>query len=245
MQLPTGKAVVGCARLRVVLRGLNAFIDPRPQAPAQAGAQPEPHNAIPMHRRDLLRLTLLACAAALMPGHAPAAVLEGVRFEDRITLAGRELVLNGTGLRAAGWFKLYVAALYLPTRAVSGEAALAQAGPKRVRVVMLREAPAVELAKAVDKGVMRNASATEQAALRERLDQLAAQMRAVGDVKANDTIDFDLDPMRGTSMLLNGKLRGAALPGVDFYAAFLRSFIGAQPFHRDLRAGLLGTAPPK
>ena len=205
-----------------------------------------------MRRRELLRFTSIAALAlpALAPlaagGRAHAAAeLEGVRFDERITLAGRELLLNGTGLRAAGWFKLYVAALYLPARATTAEQATAQAGPKRVRVVMLREAPAAELAKAVDKGVMRNASPSEQQALRERLAQLTEQMRAVRDVKAGDTVDFDHDPARGMLMLLNGKPRGPAIPGADFFAALLRSFIGEHPYHRDLRAGLLGTLVSK
>ena len=97
---------------------------------------------------SMLALTLALGAA--LPVRADT-VLEGVRFEDRAAVSGRELVLNGVGLRAAGWFKLYVAALYVPQRASTAEQVIAQAGAKRVRVVMLREAPAVELAKAVHK----------------------------------------------------------------------------------------------
>jgi hypothetical protein len=217
-----------------------------------AGAEPETHkhNAT-MRRRQLLHLTLIAGLGPIGPWallaspRVFAAELEGVRFEERITLGGRDLLLNGIGLRAAGWFKLYVAALYLQGRASTAEQALGQAGPKRLRVVMLREAPAVELAKAVDKGVNRNAGPAGQEALRERLGQLTEQMRIVRDVKAGDTVDFDHEPARGTLMLLNGKPRGPAISGSDFYAAVLRSFIGEHPYHRDLRAGLLGQPAAK
>ena len=202
----------------------------------------------PMQRRTLLRLMSASLASALFGGVLPraraAVAIEGVSFEERITLAGRELVLNGTGLRAAGWFKLYVAALYLPTRSSTAEQALSQAGPKRTRVVMLREAPGVEFAKAVDKTVLRNASPTEQEALRDRLGQLTGQMRAVREVRGGDIIDLDFDPASGTVMLRNGKPQGAPIPGNDFYVALLRSFIGEQPYHRDLRAGLLGQPKP-
>ena len=193
-------------------------------------------------RRRFLRLTGAALGLGSSLAGRAAPVLEGVRFDERITLGGRNLQLNGTGLRAAGWFKLYVAALYLPTPATTAEAALGQAGPKRVRVVMLREAPADELGKAVHKGVMRNVAASEQAALRERLARLVAMVNAVGEVKAGDTVDFDFDPTLGTILLLNGKTRGPAIAGADFEAALLRSFIGEHPYHRDLRAGLLGAA---
>ncbi|MBL8324702.1 MAG: chalcone isomerase family protein [Rubrivivax sp.] len=173
-----------------------------------------------------------------------ATVLEGVRFDERAAVAGRELVLNGAGLRAAGWFKLYVAALYLPQRAGTAEQAIAQTGAKRVRVVMLREAPAVELGKAMHKGMMRNAPTAQQEALRERVGQLVAQMNTVRDVRAGAVVDFDFDADRGTTTLvLDGRPRGPAIAGADFYAALLRSFIGQHPFHRDLRAGMLGAAP--
>ena len=199
-------------------------------------------------RRTLLRFSsaglALAALGGLLPQARAAVVLEGVSFDDRITLAGRELQLNGTGLRAAGWFKLYVAALYLPSRAGTAEQALAQAGPKRVRVVMLRKAPGPEFGKAVDKGVLRNVNPAEQEALRERLARLTDQMRAVPEVRGGDIVDLDHDPVRGTVMLLNAKVQGPWIPGADFYPALLRSFIGEHPYHRDLRAGLLG-APAK
>lgn len=191
-----------------------------------------------------MALWLGAAAITLSGAGVPAradTVLEGVRFDDRTAVAGRELVLNGAGLRAAGWFKLYVAALYVPQRANSAELVIAQTGAKRVRVVMLREAPAVELAKALHKGVMRNAAEAERAGLQERLGALIAQINAVRDVRGGAIIDFDFDAARGaTTMLLDGRVRGAAIAGDDFYAALLRSFIGAHPYHRDLRAGMLG-----
>jgi len=198
-----------------------------------------------MRRRTFALGLLAAPALALGLGTVAAAAraataIEGVHFESQATVAGRELVLNGVGLRAAAWFKLYVAGLYLPSRTAVAEQAVAQAGPKRVRIVMLREAPTVELAKAVNKTVLRNAAAPEREALRARLDALLGQINSVAEVKSGATIDFDFDPARGTLLLLDGKPRGPAIAGADFYAALLRSFIGERPYHRDLRAGMLG-----
>jgi hypothetical protein len=194
--------------------------------------------------RQLGAAGLLLLLGALRPALADT-VLEGVRLDERAAVAGRELVLNGAGLRAAGWFKLYVAALYLPQRAGTAEQVIAQPGPKRVRVVMLREAPAVELGKAVHKGMLRNVAAAEQEALRARVGQLVAQMNTVRDVRAGAIVDFDFDAARGsTTMVLDGRPRGPAIAGADFYAALLRSFVGDHPYHRDLRAGMLGQPLP-
>ncbi len=191
------------------------------------------------------RVWLCAAAGALAlasvgAGAAHAATFEGVQFDDRITLAGRELLLNGTGLRAAGWFKAYVAALYLPQRAGSAPEVLAQGGPKRVRLVLLVDAPAIELAKGFDKGVRRNSGA-EVEVLRARLARMFELMESVGRVRQGDTVDLDFDPARGTTLSLNGKARGAPIAGDDFYAAVLRSFVGEHPYHKKLKSGLLGT----
>jgi len=189
-----------------------------------------------------------AAGAAVLAGLPPlpaaaATVFEGVSFEDRITLAGSELVLNGIGLRAAGWFKAYVAALYLPRPARSEAEVLAQAGPKRVRLVLLVNAPAVELAKGFDKGVLRNSGAHAQA-LRPRLSRMFELMQSAGKLKEGDVVDLDFDPARGTTLLLNGQARGEPIAGDDFYAGVLRSFVGGHPYHKKLKAGMLGLPPP-
>lgn len=195
-------------------------------------------------RRAWLRTLASAALLAGVPLRAvPATVFEGVSFEDRITLAGRELVLNGVGLRAAGWFKAYVAALYLPKPARTAAEVLEQAGPKRVRLVLLVEAPAVELAKGFDKGVLRN-SRLEADTLRPRLARMFDLMQSAGTVKKGDAVDLDFDPVRGTTLLLNGRPRGEPIPGDDFYAGVLRSFVGDHPYHKKLKAGMLGLPPP-
>lgn len=179
-------------------------------------------------------------AAAAWPSARASTLFEGVRFDDHITLAGRQLVLNGVGLRAAGWFKGYVAALYLPRRARSASEVLEQSGPKRVRLVLLVDAPALELARGFDKGVRRNSSSEEADALRERQVRMFELMQSAGKLAKGDAVDLDFDPARGTVLLLNGKPRGEAIAGADFYAAVLRSFVGEHPYHKKLKSGMLG-----
>lgn len=203
----------------------------------------DPDHASSPHvnRRAWLRAAGVALAT-LRTAHADAATFEGVQFDDRITLAGRELVLNGTGLRAAGWFKAYVAALYLPRRVHTTPEVLEQAGPKRVRLVLLVDAPAVELAKGFDKGVLRN-SGSEAEGLRPRLARMFEFMQSAGSLKKGDAVDLDFDPARGTLLLLNGQARGEPIAGNDFYVAVLRSFVGDHPYHKKLKRGLLGLPP--
>jgi hypothetical protein len=167
-------------------------------------------------------------------------VVEGQRFAAQVQLAGSELVLNGTGVRAVAWFKGYAAGLYVPHKAQTVEALLAQGGAKRLQLRMLQDVPPAEFVKALHKGMERNTPAAEWPQLQDRVERFAALINEAGKVKKGDVVDLDLDPTRGLLFSLNGTLHGQAIPGADFYSALLRAFIGDKPYDERLRAGLLG-----
>lgn len=171
------------------------------------------------------------------------AVVEGKRFARRVQVAGSELLLNGTGVRAVAWFKGFAAALYLRSRATTAAQAVAMAGPKRLQLVMLQKVPAQEFVKAFRKGLQRNAPEAELPQLRERMAQFEAAVAATGTLHRGDVVILDYEPGRGMTFRLNGTLRSEAIVGEDFYAALLRSFVGERPYDRELRAGLLGQRP--
>jgi hypothetical protein len=173
---------------------------------------------------------------------ASTVLVEGRSFDERIRLFGHDLVLNGTGVRAVAWFKGYAAGLYLGNRTQQANAALAMAGPKRLRLQMLQDVPAAEFTKAFEKGVTRNTPAAQLPALRERMAQFEGQITALGQVRKGDIVDLDLDPGRGLAFAVNGTLRGPHIAGTDLYAALLRTFLGTRPYDENLKAGLLGRA---
>jgi Chalcone isomerase-like len=170
-----------------------------------------------------------------------AAVIAEQHFADRIRLADTELVLNGVGLRAVAWLKGYAAGLYLVEKAATPAAVLAQKGPKRVQMQMMLDVDSVEFVKAIDKGMKRNHSAAEHAALLDRIAQFDAIVNALGKLKKGDVVDLDWLPARGLQLSLNGRTRGDAVPGEDLYAGMLKIFIGTQPVDTALKAGLLGS----
>jgi hypothetical protein len=187
------------------------------------------------------RAVLAAAIAAAAPLHA--AVIAEQRFEDRIRLADAELVLNGVGLRAVAWFKGYAAGLYLPQKATTPAAVLAQKGPKRVQMKMMVDVGAAEFVKAIDKGMKRNHSEAEHAALLPRIAQFDALVHSLGTLKKGDVVDLDWLPARGLQLSLNARPRGEPVAGEDFYAGILKIFIGHDPVDKRLKAGLLGGSP--
>jgi hypothetical protein len=206
-------------------------------------------SALPTHHRRRALKTLLWAGLGVSCGGTGLAaaqaqtgklVYEGEAFDRRIVVAGLELQLNGLGVRQVAWFKGYVAALYLATPAGTPEQALGAQGAKRIQLRMLHDVPAAELAKAVRKGILRNASAQQQTVLSERLERFAKLIEAVAMVRKKDVVNLDLDPARGLLLSVNAVMRGEAISGEDFYAALLRSFIGEIPYDAKMRDGLLG-----
>lgn len=223
-----------------------------PAASAPVAAPAAAADTVP-RRAAVRRLGGLAGAVAGVLGawgvsstaHADAGVVvyQGQRFERRIRVAGAELQLNGTGVRQVAWFKGYLAALYLSQPATSAAQVVATPGPKRVQLRLLHEVPAVEFSKAVRKGIDRNTPAPQAAALRERTERFVRLIDALGTVRDKDVVDLDFDPARGLVLSVNGTPRGEPVPGEDFYAAVLRSFVGDVPYDTAMRAGLLGGRP--
>ncbi len=183
---------------------------------------------------------MLLCVATSTWAAPAGVVVEGQRFAAQLHVAGSDLVLNGTGVRAVAWFKGYAAGLYVPQKAQAVDLLLAQPGAKRLQLRMLQDVPPAEFVKALRKGMERNTPDAERAALHDRVERFAALIMEAGKVRKGDVVDLDLDPSRGMLFSLNGTLRGDAIPGDDFYAALLRAFVGDKPYDERLKAGLLG-----
>lgn len=198
--------------------------------------------------RVSLRAALLgaavACAAfaafALSAPPAVAGEIEGVRFDDAARLGGKELPLNGAGLRSGFVIKGYVAALYLPERARNATVVLGTPGPKRLQIRPLREVESDTFVKALSEGMRENHSELQVRMMSDRMIQLAQAMNQVGTARRGDIINLDFTPDAGTVVAMNGIPRGRPIPGEDFYQAVLRSFLGEHPVDRELKRGLLG-----
>lgn len=189
-------------------------------------------------RRHLLAAALLLPALAC--ARAAPVLVEGQPFAPRVRVAGAELQLNGTGVRALAWLKGYAAGLYLGERATTAAQAVAMGGPKRLQLRLLQEVPAQEFVKAFNKGMLRNAAADAAERLADRMARFEALIAQTGTVRAGDVVDLDFEPSRGTLLRFNGKPRGEPIPGEDFYGSLLLAFVGEKPYDQRLRAGLLG-----
>lgn len=188
----------------------------------------------------LRRVCAFLVLSALVGGACAQVRIEGQTFDAKTRVADSELRLNGVGLRAVAWLKGYAAGLYLTRKAGTQEQALSSPGPKRLQMRMLQDVDAAEFVKAIGRGLAKNHGERELAALRDRTARFEAMVDAVRKVRKGDVVDLDFLPGSGMVFSMNGVVRGAPIPGEDFYAGILKIFIGDRPVDAELKRGLLG-----
>ncbi len=171
-----------------------------------------------------------------------AADLEGVSLEDRVRVDGQELQLNGIALRTRYiYVKVYVAGLYLPEKATTARGAFDLRGPKRIVLVMMREASADEFCDSIEAGLRANNSEAELAQVREQTGDLFAKIRGVAEARKGMRIMLDYAPsLGGTTLFVDGGAQGKPMPGEHFHRALLRIWLGENPVQDDLKKALLG-----
>ena len=167
----------------------------------------------------------------------------GVKVGDQMKLAGQDLVLNGAGIRyaAAGFVRVYVAALYLPQKKTTNSDIGALKGPKHMQLSLLRDINANDFSKALLAGMRANLSAAEQQRHFESLLKLGAIFGQIPSLKKGESIGIDSVPGTGTVILVNNKRVGEVFPDDTFFQALLQIWIGPKPIDDSLKPVLLGT----
>ncbi len=107
--------------------------------------------------KRVLTALLFAAATSL----AQAVEVEGVKFEPAVQVGGQTLQLNGAGVRTRVMFKVYAAGLYVPQKSTSAATLLAQKGPRRVTIGMLRNVDADTFVGALNDGLKANLTAEQ------------------------------------------------------------------------------------
>lgn len=181
----------------------------------------------------------IAIFLLFLSGHVMALELAGVKVDDTAQVGNATLKLNGAGLRTKVIFKVYVGALYLTEKKHSTASVLADTGAKRLNMFMLRELSSDQLLEAFEKGLSKNNTPAELAAMNSRIKEFSAIFRSAREVSKGDVITIDYFPGEGTRVSINGIEKGR-LAGAEFNSALLKIWLGNEPVDEDLKKGLLG-----
>ena len=186
----------------------------------------------------MYKLIVAIIANALLTGSALAAEVAGVKLDDKASVGGKDLVLNGAGVRTRAVFKVYVGSLYLPAKQTAAAGVLSSS-PRRVQLNLLRNLSADQLVDALIDGLKENTSEAEFAAIKPQTDQMVTIMKSFGEVKEGNVVTIDFVD-GATRIGLNGQPKGQ-VPGEPFNAALTRVWIGDKPVQGDLKKAMLGS----
>jgi hypothetical protein len=171
---------------------------------------------------------------------ALAKTVSGVDFPETLKVEGKELKLNGAGLRTATFLavKVYAAGLYVETTSQDAAQVISSDQTKRVRMSMLRDLEKQKIVDAITDGFEKNAKA-QLPALKERLAKLTAAIPA--QLKKGDELVLTYVPGKGTRIETKGG-EELVVEGKDFADALFSVWLGKHPVDGDLKAGMLGKA---
>ena len=188
-----------------------------------------------------LRRALIATALiTTLPTHA--ADVAGVHFDEKASVAGSELILNGSGLRTRFMLRIYAMGLYLPKRTDNSDAIAGTRGPKRIQIVTLRDLSAEQFADALVDGLKKNHGDAEFSKLQTRIDDFRNALLSLKSAPKGSEIRLEWLPASGTRLSVGNEIRGKDIPGEDFFQALLRIWLGDKPADQDLKNALLGKA---
>jgi len=108
-----------------------------------------------------------------------------------------ELTLNGAGLRAKFFVKVYAVGLYLTARKDATAGLFALKSPKRLHIVTLRELTAGQFADALVEGINKNHRDAEIEPLKARIEQFRASILAPKTAPKGVTVQIDWLPEVG------------------------------------------------
>jgi hypothetical protein len=193
-----------------------------------------------MTYRTLLPLFAALLFASAGPACAQATEVAGVKFDDTITLAQTRLTLNGAGVRYKAIFKVYAAGLYLSAKATTPEAIVATGGPKRLRIVMLREIDAEELGRLFTRGMEDNAPREDFARSLNGIMRMSEIFSSRHKLAAGEAFSVDWIPGTGTVIVVDGKPAGEPIKEPEFFGALMSIWFGKHPADATLKNALLG-----
>jgi len=183
----------------------------------------------------LLAILILLAAFFFTASNASAVDVAGVKLPDQVTVEGKSLKLNGTGLRQATILKVnvYAAGLYLDNSSRDGEAIANSDSPKAIEMAFLRDVTAKQMAEAFQEGFDKNCIA-DCARFKPEIGKLQGLLK---DMKKGETMGFHFTS-DGVQVSIRGQKVGS-LGDKAFGHQLIRCWIGKNPPNAGLKEGLL------
>jgi hypothetical protein len=195
-------------------------------------------------RRVRQAIALLALALAIGPTAAASYLIEDFVFEDSESVLGQKLMLNGASTSNILSAKATAVGIYMQQKQTTVDAVLRQPGPKRIRLIALRDISSKDLGTVLMDRIRQNATPDEVATNIMQIVQVGSVFASLQKLAKGDVAHIDWNPQaKATEFRVNGKLIGEAVQGEAFYPMFLKVWLGPRT-RAKTRENLLGIGEP-
>ncbi len=170
-----------------------------------------------------------------------AAELAGVTLEDKLSVEGQELVLNGIGIRKVTKFgfpiKVYVGGLYTPNKSKDQDEILKMKGAKKIIMQFVLAVDRDTLLEAFGNSFKGNCVAEC-----EKKSEMFALLKVhIPPVRKGDQMNFIALPDKMIIEVKGANAKRVEMPGAALSTNIIAMFINkVQPPSPELRSGLLG-----
>lgn len=188
----------------------------------------------------LATLAGLADVARSAPAQPAPTVVEGIKFDNDVTLNGERLMLNGAGVRYKLVFKMYALGLYLPKKTTSVDEILSMPGRKRIRMVALRDVPMSEFGRLTARGIQAHATREDFVKILPDIARIGQLYSSFDRAYVGDEVILDWTPGTGMTTHFRGELRGDPFTEPALFQTLLKIWLGENPADVQLKDALLG-----
>jgi len=185
----------------------------------------------------LIQTVLLALTLAFLSSQASAATIGGINVPDTHQYAGKNLVLNGAGVRKRFFVQVYVGALYLTAKSNDGNTLATADQPMTMRLtITTNRANPARMKSSITKG-FHGITGGKLAPIQADLNKFITVFQE--GVAPGDVFEFSNVPGSGVHALRNGK-RVVVLTNPAFRKALFSTWLSDKAVDARLRNGLLG-----
>lgn len=178
-------------------------------------------------------LILLMMVFTTISAHA--LTVDSINFEDKVNVAGKELVLNGVGIRKATFLKIkvYYGALYLTQKSTNSGTFLGTADPKQITMHFVRDVDAKDLKKTY-KEAFEGANPETYKSMLPTFEAFNANFT---DIKKGEVMTFQFLP---DGVVLTSAGKSHAKAGDAAFSKAILNMWFINPLDAGLTKGLLG-----
>jgi len=184
-------------------------------------------------KKQIITFFVLIATAVTMNAQKTVA---GVKVDDKVSIEGQNLVLNGVGTRVKMFMDMYVGALYLEKKSTNANEIMASKDGAAIRLTIVSGLISSDkMIDAVTEG-FENSTGGKTAPMKTKIDKFISFFK--DEIKKGDVFTM-VNTDEGVVVYKNNTKKGV-IEGNDFKKALFGIWLSAKPADKNLKKAMLG-----